>query len=286
MIEKEKTDHSKDFAKQLDSLQSDWQNIKKVAAGPRLDIIDEAQRERDTTDKKPEDALAKHDLPGRVTDIRDFVHQARKPTTALPVNAPPGKPLADAGSTGGAREPRVFDINKAFEELDDIKSKIGSARASKPKVVAPNNLQKPNNPKLMNSPSDTIKSSLTSKESVKTAPYRMAESMRLPSSVEEQRSEGAGDKQLQVSWSAVQKEEAHGAMMHQPEWDSHQLISPGKQEEVATSILIDSKQEAPKRNLENIMTNKKASQPVISSHSELSTVRLPQKSRENRAKKR
>ncbi len=259
--QKDKPDHARDFAKQLDSLQTDWQNIKKVA-GPRLDVIDEAQRERDTSDKK-------EDHPPKHSDTRDFAQQPRKPAQVSANSGPAGKPLTETG-TGGTRDGRVFDINKAFEELDDIKSKIGSARASKPRVVAPTNGQKQAGQKLLNSPSDTMKSHFMGKEPVKTAAYKLTESMRLPSNTDE-RLDDAGERQVQLGWSAVQKPDASDSPVHQPEWDSHQLISPGKQELLASSLLAENKPEPPKRNLENIMATKKPAQPAIATNSELSS---------------
>jgi hypothetical protein len=233
--------------------------------GPRLDIIDEAQRERDTTEKKPEDPATK------AADIREFPQQTRKPVQASASNAPAGRTPTEGGASSGVREPRIFDINKAFEELDDIKSKIGTARPSKPRVVAPNNGQKQPGQKPMNSPSETLKSQLIGRDATKTAPYKMAESMRLPSNGDDQMSEESRERPALTSWSAVSNQEAGEPATHQPEWDSHHLISPGKQEQLSTSLFAEGKHEAPRRNLENIMTNKKPSQPVVSMNSDLSS---------------
>ena len=259
MTEKDRPDHGRDFAKQLDSLQTDWQNIKRVA-GPRLDVIDEAQRERDTSDKKLEDTLP------RPADTREFAQQqTRKPGQLAPNN--PVRPPAEAGSTTGPREQRVFDIHKAFEELDDIKSKIGSARASKPKVIVNNAAHKPAAHRLAGSPPDTLKSQLIGKDSLKTAQNRMAESMRLQNSGDDLQTQAIGDRQAMQRSSASPPQEDAEAHLSQPEWDSRPLgsLEQNNRQQVNTA------HETAKRVLNATDEKNKHSQPVPASQAELSS---------------
>lgn len=122
----------------------------------------------------------------------------------------------------------------------------------------------------MNSPSDTLKSQLITKDAIKPTQVKMTESTRLPSNVEEQHSDSLGERQAQLGWSAVLRQDAADTPARQPDWDSHQLGSPGKQESIATSQQGDGRQEPAKRNLENIMANKKPSQPGLGQPSEQS----------------